>query len=373
MSTRRYCVDHRRHRRQSGQSPAPSAESWDYSTPEKQGFDSDVLLQLVRSMEAEDLDIRSIVLICNDYVFFEVYKYPYGPDTLQHSMSVGKSVTSALTEVALEDGCLPSLDRRILESFPEQKAVISDPLKAEITLRGALTMQAGLAVSDEDDAQVLTSIFENESWIEATWMQDMTDVPGKAFNYSSFVSHLIAQVAQRPVGMDLMDYARKELFDPIGVGQVQIERDPEGNWFGAGGLWMTSRDMLGFGKLYLDKGKWDGDRIVPRRWLRESTRNQIRDQPASANGIVDERYGYQWWVRADLKAELLPLTVPELRRFVWHLAWERPTASSFGRSGDDVISNAQGNVTGECVAQCKSGCSTSGRPSPINENHVFHS
>ncbi|MCG8382215.1 MAG: beta-lactamase family protein [Gammaproteobacteria bacterium] len=297
-------------------SPAHGTDPWAYSTPEQQGFDSEVLIELLHKIDAKDLDIHSIVLMRNDHVFFEFYKYPYGPETRQHTMSVGKSVLSALVGIALENGHLSGLHIPMLDSFPEYQLIASDPRKLQITLLDALSMQAGLDVSD-DNEHILSEIRANESWIGSTWAQDVIHPPGQTFNYSSFVSHLIAQVTQRAVGRDLMDYARRELFDPIGIGGVQIERDPEGHWFGAGGLWMTSRDMLRFGRLYLENGRWEGEQIVPKQWVRDSTRNQIGNQIASANGVTGAHYGYQWWVFDGAYAAIgvggqMILIVPEL-------------------------------------------------------------
>jgi len=275
-------------------SPTP----WGYATPEEQGFDSVVLVELLQRIKMENLDIHSIILMRNNRVFLEFYSYPYGPSTLQHTMSVGKSITSALVGIALEEGLISSLETPIINSFPEYLPSITEPRKLTITLRHALNMTTGLDIGD-DNAFVLSAIGESESWLKASLAQNMTHAPGESFNYASFVSHLIAQVVQRAVGEELMSYAQKKLFEPIGMGKIQaiqIERDPEGNWFGAGGLWMTPQDMLRFGMLYLRKGRWYDKQIVPRKWVQESTRNQIGEMRASANGTLYDKYGYQWWI-----------------------------------------------------------------------------
>lgn len=275
---------------------APGSEPWRYSTPEQQGFDSAVLLELVQRIETEDLDIHSIVLMRNDHVFFEFYKHPYGPETLQHTMSVGKSVVSTLVGIALEDGQLSGLDEPLLTSFPEFRLQGSDPRKAQITLHDALTMRTGLNVGDEANGTILSDILSGNSWARATWAQNLIAPPGKAFNYSSLVTHLITLATQRAVGRDLFDYATEKLFVPLGASRIQVERDPDGHWFGAGSLWMTSRDMLRFGRLYLNDGVWSNKQIVPKSWVAASTRNQIGKVPVNVTGIADARYGYQWWV-----------------------------------------------------------------------------
>jgi len=55
---------------------ASGAHPWNYSTPEQQGFDSGVFVELLKKIEADKLDIHSIVLMRDDHVFFEFYNYP---------------------------------------------------------------------------------------------------------------------------------------------------------------------------------------------------------------------------------------------------------------------------------------------------------
>jgi len=203
-------------------------------------------------------------------------------------------VLSALVGIALERGQLTGLGTPILDSFPEHIEAASDPRKSEITLRDALTMQTGLNAGDEN-IPILSSIIASDSWAGSTWAQEMIQPVGQTFNYSSFVSHLVSQVLERAIDGNLEEYARMTLFDPIGIGDLQIEKDADGKWFGSGPLWMTSQDMLRFGRLYLNGGKWNGEQVVPKQWVSDSTRNQIGNQPAAPAGD-NARYGFQWWV-----------------------------------------------------------------------------
>jgi len=87
--------------------PVSNDEPWFTATPEEQGFDSEVLLELLERIDTEHLDIHSMVLIRDDKIFFEFYNYPYGPDTLHHTKSAGKSDHTQL--VTLGDQAAPAL------------------------------------------------------------------------------------------------------------------------------------------------------------------------------------------------------------------------------------------------------------------------
>lgn len=64
-------------------------------------------------------------------------------------------------------------------------------------------------------------------------------------------------------GYNALDFAREFLFDPLGISNVQWGANPQDINFREGGLHLTPRDMAKFGFLYLNKGLWEGEQIVP--------------------------------------------------------------------------------------------------------------
>jgi CubicO group peptidase (beta-lactamase class C family) len=171
--------------------------------------------------------------------------------------SVTKSVTSALAGIAFARGDLSGLDERL-------------PWRKQITVRQLLSMTAGYAPSfnyQYVDAQTIAS-------------RGLVNTPG-TFSYDSGSIDLVADMLQRATGMSAADYARRHLFGPMGIRDV---RWPGSH--GASGLLLRPRELLAFGELYLEGGKG----IVPRRWVRTSTRAHVRVRRGLA-------YGYGWWVR----------------------------------------------------------------------------
>jgi CubicO group peptidase (beta-lactamase class C family) len=59
-----------------------------------------------------------------------------------------------------------------------------------------------------------------------------------------------------------------------------------------GGLYLRPRDMLKFGQLYLNGGRWRGRPVLAGEWVRESWASRGRLAPLERNG---NRYGYLWW------------------------------------------------------------------------------
>lgn len=89
-----------------------------------------------------------------------------------------------------------------------------------------------------------------------------------------------------------IDYGYEKLFGPLGMESVIWRTDPQGNVDGGNGIAMTARDAARFGQLFLQKGKWQDEQLIPEQWVEESTAVQ-NSGPGGRTG----EYGYQWWVR----------------------------------------------------------------------------
>jgi hypothetical protein len=92
--------------------------------------------------------------------------------------------------------------------------------------------------------------------------------------------------------MKALDYAKKHLFGPLGMVPAGWPETPRGLTVGYGGLLLTPHDMARFGLLYLNRGKWNGRRIISESWVENSTRRHV-----AATLFAD--YGYQWWGDGD--------------------------------------------------------------------------
>ena len=86
-----------------------------------------------------------------------------------------------------------------------------------------------------------------------------------------------------------MQYLGPRLLRPLGIHHTMWEMDPKGYTFGAGGLFLTVRELHRFGELYLAGGLWDGRQLIPADWVRDSTTKQVD------NSKDEYGYGYLFW------------------------------------------------------------------------------
>jgi CubicO group peptidase (beta-lactamase class C family) len=101
-----------------------------------------------------------------------------------------------------------------------------------------------------------------------------------------------------------MDFAKKYLFDPLGIKHYRWTVDPSGHGMTAGSFYILSSDFVKIGQLILQKGMWNGQRIVSAAWLAQSTSTPIPIPNAfsftsfskSAVAIPQPSYyGYYWY------------------------------------------------------------------------------
>ena len=264
--------------------------SWRVSTPEEQGLDSTPLLRMLEDIRDNGVGIDGIVIVRHGHLVFESYLAPYDADTVHNLKSSSKSVLSALVGIALREKVLDGVDQRVSELFPEYFASVDDPRKKDITLRHLLTMSAGIEwkeISPQADR-----LWRSSDWVGAAIGLPLTGAPGESFTYSTALTHLASAAIARKSGISTRAFAEKYLFDPVGIRAGLWRRDPQGIHWGGADLFLTPRDMARFGYLYLRNGTWNGRQVVPREWVAESTRAQVK---TGGWGGIDD-YGYWWWI-----------------------------------------------------------------------------
>ena len=273
--------------------PLPG-EDWEVSTPAAQGLDPDLVAELYYNA-AQLESIYSLLVIKDGRLIAEEYFHEGSIDQKINMKSVTKSYTSALTGIALEQGCLANVDQKMMEFFPELAGRLRDPRKMEITIRELLQMRGGYPweESSPELVKIMYAGFRPSTLVDIPLSQD----PGTDFQYSNLSSHIVGMIVARACGMDLKTFGQENLFAPLGTEVGFWRQDSEGYYFGFAELEFTARDMAKFGLMVLNDGEFAGEQIVPANWVRDSLQiysEDAWDNPVGRN-FKDIGYGYQWW------------------------------------------------------------------------------
>lgn len=263
---------------------------WRESTPEEQGLDSKVLAAMVDKITQKHLNVHSVTVIRHGYVILDAYFYPYRPTATHDVASVTKSITAAITGIAVDKG-LVKTDQSLLSFFPDERPANPDEQKQKITIADMLAMRSGLDCGFLPGEQELEQMRRTNEWVKFALALPMKYAPGEKFGYCSPGYHLLSSVVTAASREPLLDFGKKNLFEPLGIKDVIWPPDEQGRTHGWGDSHFYPRDFGKIGYLYLHDGQWDGKQIVSSEWIHKSITKQ--SDPGRGNG---GGYGYGWWL-----------------------------------------------------------------------------
>jgi len=270
----------------------PDAE-WRTSTPEEQGLDSAVILSMLQEIQSQDLHVHSVLIVRHGYLVTEAYYPPYTAELKHPGYSITKSVTSAMTGIAIHEGLITGVQQPVLDYFPEVAQTTKDELLPELTLEHLLTMSAGFNVATLPDMRNMDAGFDAARHVLTG--SRLRDKPGETFFYDTGLPHVLSTIIQQTSGLTLEDYAKQKLFEPMGITDVFWEADPQGVSNGGTGLGLRPQDMARLGYLYLHNGEWNGEQLVPADWVHASTTLHMETK-GLMDAAEDDGYGYYWWI-----------------------------------------------------------------------------
>lgn len=271
--------------------PEAALYVWSRSTPADQGMRADKLDSALAQAQTLKF-VDGLVIIRNSYIVSEKYYNGFTASQPHDTKSVSKSFLSALFGIALQQGIVDSLDEKVLVYFPEFVAPQMDPRKHLITLRHLLTMRMGI----DDEANNSTRVYPTGNWLKTIWELPLLNDPGQRMLYSTFQTHLLAVILAKASGMNTFDLMKKLLTDPMAITLDHWMQDPQGWYYGGGGMHFTPREMAALGQMYLNKGKLHGKQIVPRDWVEFSLQPSTQFQPNSWGSWKNYNYAWLWWL-----------------------------------------------------------------------------
>ena len=220
--------------------------------------------------------------------------------------SASKSVTSCAVGFAVQEG-LVKLSEKLVDAFPDDLPAHVGDCLAAVTVRDLLTMCLGQREAALMGGQ--RPLYAQRDWVKLSLALPFEDAPGTKFVYNNVGPYLAGVLVQRRAGCTLVDYLTPRLFAHMGIQRPTWETDPQGMTFGAGGLFWTLTELHAFGQFCLQRGAWNGRRLLDGDWIDQCASKQVDN---GADG-----YGYLFWrgannsYRADGKYGQLSIVLPD--------------------------------------------------------------
>lgn len=240
---------------------------------------------------------HSVLISRNGNLIYENYFEGYTANIPHDMRSAAKSISSAIVGIAKDKSLFKSVEQSVFDFLPAKYQTQKDSLKAKINIQSLLTMSSGLDAIDyginanpkspatEDNFQ------KSKDWTATILNTPMINSPNTKANYGSANPYLLGIAMDSIISEPLEIFMDNHLFQKLAISNYIIFSDLDGNPYFGGGMYLTSKDMVKFGELYLNKGKWKTKRILSRKWIKESFRNYLAlENTADKNG-----YGYLWW------------------------------------------------------------------------------
>jgi len=266
-----------------------------YAEPESEGYSSEKLDTLAAHLEQSGSS--SLLLLADGQLIFEWGK----TDHIHVIHSIRKCLLNSLIGIAVSEGIIDTtLTLRELEiddiepglSENELDARIADLLKSR---SGVYHHAAGVSEG------MLRGMPERDSYL-----------PGEHYYYNNWDFNVLGAILEQLTGKSLYELFNEQIASPLGMkdykgrytsidaeaedaeiphtdGFYQYEKSK--SKYPAYHFRLSARDLALYGQLYLNRGKWKGEKIVPEEWIEASTQAYSMYNPEYGIG-----YGMLWYV-----------------------------------------------------------------------------
>lgn len=262
---------------------------------------ADTLLNLTLREAMDYYDIPSAAIVVqNDTILFEHYSGGWNRDSQSCIFSVTKTITSLLCGIALKDGYIKSLSDSVTDYVPELKD--ADPKFAQLKIEHLLDMTAGLKFNENyswNPFSKIAKLYMGNNTLKVIQSLKFINTPGESFSYDSATTAILGVVIERATGKPYAQYLSEKVWQPLGMERnalIGLDSKKRHTAKSFAGLTTNVRDLAKIGRLFLENGVYDGEKIVDPTFIQRCFSTHI----SGISGKGQGRYSYSWyWGVAD--------------------------------------------------------------------------
>lgn len=239
----------------------------------------------------------AFLVIRNDTLIYEKYFGGFSESSVIPSFSMSKTFVSALLGIAIHEGYIQSVQQPVTDFVPE--LLINDSAFRKITLEHLLNMRSGIRFNEgyTNPFADMAKYYYGRNLNKYITKLRIESLPGEQYNYISVNTQLLGMAIERSTGKKLNQYLSEKIWKPAGMQydaswSVDSKKYRQIKAFCC--INARAVDFTKFGRLYLNKGRWDGKQIIPENWVLKSA--TIMNDSRDSQGYP---YTYQWRVKND--------------------------------------------------------------------------
>ncbi len=245
------------------------------STPQAEKVDPKGIANYLDAVKQHNQELHSLMILRHGKVVYEQW---FGENSSQqpHAMhSVSKTFTALAIGFCVAENRFKVTDK-VISFFPDKLPAQVSPYLAELEIRHLLTMSVGHNAMEVNNTREKSAVTD---WVPFFLAAPITQHPGSEFEYNDLAVYMISAIIQKVTGEKMIDYLYPRLFHPLGIADATWMECPEGINCGGWGLDIKTEDMAKAGQLILQKGKWQGQQLLPESWINEMTTSHIASLP----------------------------------------------------------------------------------------------
>lgn len=249
--------------------------------------------------------IDSILIYENNKLVSEHYFNRFDEEQLHQTRSTFKSIAGLLAAIAFDKKIL-SPDELILPLISRYlKTDNADSRKAQIRVEDLLNMTSGLNCSEMPGTGPYHDeiVDDGPEPLKYSLSIAMATEPGKEWKYCNANSFLlgvtISAALDRAQQPNINEFARTNLFAPLGISKYRTYQSPDGFLYAQGNARFKPRDLAKFGLLVLNKGQWQGKQIISKQHI-DFILDGVVETHWSWTDLISKhstskaKYAYQW-------------------------------------------------------------------------------
>lgn len=232
------------------------------------------------------------IIIKNDTIIYEYYSGGLNKDSQTTVFSVTKTITSILCGIAIKDGYIESVKDHVTKYIPELRT--KDKMFQQLTIEHLLDMSAGLKFEESysfNPFSKIAQLYYGNNSLDVISGMKFINAPGERYHYDSMTTAILGIVIERATSVPYAKYLSEKLWQPLGMEQsatISLDSKKHHNAKSYAGLTTNVRDLAKIGKLYINKGNWNGIQIVDSAYVERShSKNFV--------GANHGTYSYSWY------------------------------------------------------------------------------
>lgn len=198
----------------------------------------------------------------------------------------------AVTAVGiLEDRGRLSTDELVYPIFADRFPEKFDPKWKRVKVIDVMSHRFGIENAFLDIDAENSTTWGNDDFLNIVLSTPLKFEPGEKTVYSDAAYYLVSRIVSEKCGERLDDFLIRELLVPLKFAEYAFSKCPKGYPIGATGMYISTEDMAKLGQLYLQKGVYDGKRILSERFVEKVFELGLELRPLGDSGYTFKKGG----------------------------------------------------------------------------------